>query len=312
MSKSRGPAQGFIPIEVHSRNATFAGTKFDNRFINFERRTCGIILVDASILKSLGSSFGAPGFDLLGNPMGGTAILIDYNFVLMCNHSFKSLMLSAGSSAMAAGKVTIVFNNEVTKASVDTQLPIAETNRPFAKLRGDQLAWTGTDDSECNEDFAIVKIEWNGKDFHKIHKSARLPDPSFNSTSLKGSKICTLMQYSSRRPVRGMNKTGFSNHVAMGTVTEINQSPPDNFCTKKKDYYAYAEHTAVQGSSGSGVYNDNGELVGILCGGGVLNQKSQIYFLPLDYIYKCKQKSNGIEAGEHLKNIYKTNKPGWP
>lgn len=312
MSKGKGPAKGFIPIEVHSANAAFPGTKYDAKFINFERRTCGIILVDSSVLKSLGSSFGAPGFDLLGNSMGGTAVLIDFNFVLMCNHSFKSLMLSAGSSAMAAGKVTIVFNNEVTKVTVDTKTPSAETNRPFAKLRGDQLAWTGTNDSECNEDFAIVKIEWNGADFHKIHKSARLPDPSFSSSSLMGTKVCTLMQYSSKRPVKGMTKTGFSNHVAMGKVTAINQSPPDSMCSKKKDCYAFTEHTAVQGSSGSGVYNEKGELVGILCGGGILNNKSQIYFLPLDFIYNCKQKANGIEAGEHLKNIFKANKPGWP
>ncbi|HSD62289.1 MAG TPA: hypothetical protein VLB50_00765, partial [Ignavibacteriaceae bacterium] len=91
--------KGYSPIEINSANAAFPGTKFDSKFIKFEKRTCGVVVVDKAAfnaatasLNSLGrGSAGASGFDLVGDPMVDTAILIDYNYVLMCNHSFKSI-----------------------------------------------------------------------------------------------------------------------------------------------------------------------------------------------------------------------------
>lgn len=303
-------AKGFSPIEVNSANASFNGTKFDKAFVTFQKRVCGAVLVDKSVMSSLGAGFAAPGFDLTGAPMGGTAILIDYNYILMCNHSFRAITLSAGNSGMQNKLVTVVFNNEITAATVDTKTPVAETNRPFAYLRGDLEAYIGTNDSECNEDFAIVKIEWNGADFHKIHRSAKLAPPTFSASSLNGKNVCTLLQYSASRPVSTMPKTSFSTHVAMGPVTAVSQSPPLDSCTTKMSVYGYAEHNATQGSSGSAVFNEAGELVGMLCGGGNLNNKRQIFFLPLDAIYNCKQALRGITAGQHLTNIYNyTNKP---
>lgn len=313
--------KGYTPIEINSRNASFPGTKFDAAFTKFEKRTCGIVVVDkaalnaaTSGLNSLGrGTAGTSGFDLMGDPMVDTAILIDYNFVLMCNHSFKSISMTLGNSGMQNGNVRVVFNNEFTAGTVDTNTPAAETNRPFAKLRGDLQAWTGTNDDICNEDFAIVKIEWNGADFHKIQKSAHLIDPSFNSDTLVGKKVCTFMQYSSQRPVSSIPGTAFSTHVAMGQVLAVKQSPVTAICSSRKNCYVYAEHIAVSGSSGGGVYNENGELLGILCVGDIYyNSKRVIAFLPLDYIYNCKQAAYGTEAGQHLKNIYNTNKPGWP
>ncbi len=313
--------KGYSPIEINSRDASFAGTKFDANFIKFEKRTCGVVVVDKTAfnaatasLNSLGrGTAGASGFDLMGDPMVDTAILIDYNFVLMCNHSFKSIAMAIGNSGMAAGNVRVVFNNEFTAATVDTGTPAIESNRPFAKLRGDLMAFTGTSDDICQEDFAIVKIDWNGSDFQKIQKSARLIDPAFNSDTLMGKKVCTFMQYSSKRPVSGISGTAFSTNVAMGPVVEIKQGPSTSECPTKKNCYIYVEHNAISGSSGGGVYNEIGQLVGILCMGNIYhNSKRIIAFLPLDYIYNCKQVAYGIEAGQHLKNIYNTNKPGWP
>ncbi len=316
-----GLAKGYSPIEINSKDAFFPGTKFDSKFTKFEKRNCGIVSIKkaafdaaAANLNSLGrGQAGTSGFDLTGDPMVDTAILIDYNFVLMCNHSFQSIATVMGNTAMKNGDVRVFFNNEFTAASADTHHPVAETNRPFAKLRGDLQAWTGTDDNICNEDFAIVKIEWNGADFHKINKSARMVDPSFNSDNLVGKKVCTFMQYSSRLPVNSNSRTSFSTHVAMGTVLEVKQGPRTRECTAHKNYYVYVEHNATSGSSGGGVYNENGELIGILCIGDIYYQKKRIIaFLPLDYIYKCKRVAYGIEAGQHLKNIFNTNKPGWP
>lgn len=302
MSNGKGPAKGYTPVEVHSANAFFPGTKFDKAFVTFQRRVCGVILVDKSVFESVGAKIS--GYDLTGAVMTGVAVLIDYNYILMCNHTFKSISTAGGNSAMSSGKVKVVFFNEITAATVDTKNPSAESNRPFALLRGDLEAWVGTNDSECNEDFAIVKIEWNGADFHKIQRSVKLPPPGFSSSSLTGKNICTILQYSASRPVPSLPKTSFSTHVAMGPVTAINQSPSDEFCSNKKSIYAYAEHNATFGSSGSPVLNEAGELVGILCGGGTLNSKRQMYFLPLDQVYGCKQVSRGITAGQHLTNIY--------
>ena len=131
-----------------------------------------------------------------------------------------------GNTAMKNGDVRVFFNNEFTAASADTHHPVAETNRPFAKLRGDLQAWTGTDDNICNEDFAIVKIEWNGgKTFVGLISQQEWFDPSFNSDNLVGKKVCTFMQYSSRLPVNSNSRTSFSTHVAMGTVLEVKQGP---------------------------------------------------------------------------------------
>jgi len=289
-------------MEVNSANAFFPGTKFDKAFTTFQRRVCGVVLVDKSIFDATGARI--PGYDLIGSVMTGAAVLIDFNYILMCNHTFKSISTAGGNSAMRDGKVKVVFFNEITAATVDSKNPVAETNRPFCLLRGDLEAWVGTNDSECNEDFAIVKIEWNGADFHKIQRSVKLPPPSFSASSLTGKNVCTILQYSASRPVASITKTSYSTHVAMGAVTALNQSPSDEFCSSKKSIYAFAEHNATFGSSGSAVLNEAGELVGILCGGGTLNGKRQIYFLPLDQIYSCKQVSKGITAGQHLTNIF--------
>ncbi len=299
MSNGSGPGKGFLPIEINSRNAFFPHTKFDNKFIKAHKKTCGIVTVDQAAINSLGTGFSAPGFDLVGNPMSGTAILIDWGYVLMRNHFFKSISMTVGNSGMENHKVRVVFNNEITAASLNLPHPSAEAERPTAYLRGDVYAWTGTNDSECEEDFAIVRIDWGkNHDFDKIGITARLQDPSnAKSSDLMDKKLCTFMQYSASRPVKINSKTSFSTHVAMGPVTAVDQSPPDDSCPNKKKCYAYIENTATPGSSGGGVFNEKGELVAIVCGGGYLNKKRQTYILPLEYIYKCKAKYYGTESG---------------
>ena len=99
----------------------------------------------------------------------------------------------------------------------------------------------------------------------------------------------------------------------MGPVTAVDESPVTNECPGgKQKCYTYIEHLSRSGSSGGGVYNESGELVAILCGGGYLNGKTQTFILPLEYIYSCKQKAHGTEAGQHLINLYNGNKGRFP
>lgn len=304
--------KGFYPIEVNSGNASFPGTKFNSKFIQAQKKTCGIVVVDQNALNASGGS--VSGFDLLTNPMVDTAILIDFGYVLMCNHSFRSISGSIGNEGMKRGEVKVFFNNEYTARTVDTNNPVPETGRPFAKLRGDVFTWVGTGDDTCNEDFAIVRIEWNGNDFDKIGITAHLEDPAKSkAASLMGKNLCTIMQYSTTRPVKTNSKTYFSTHVAMGSVTAVDQGPVVNECPSgKQKYYVYVEHLSRSGSSGGGVYNEAGELVAILGGGGYLNGKTQTFVLPLEYIYKCKQMAFGTAAGDHLKHLYDSNKGRFP
>lgn len=318
----KGAPKGFSPKEVNSSDAFFPGTKYDAKFIKAQKKTCGIVVINETALNaalqginSLGKgTAGTSGFDLLSQPMNDTAILIDWGYVLMCNHSFQSIAQTLGNNGMKNGDVKVIFNNEVTAGTADTPNPVAESNRPFAKLRGDIFAWVGTGDDICKEDFAIVRIEWNGNDFDKIGITARLEDPATSkAASLTGKNLCTFMQYASTRPVKSNSKTFFSTQVAMGAVTAVDQSPVTEGCPGgKQKFYTYIEHLSRSGSSGGGVYNESGELVAILCGGGYLNGKTQTFILPLEYIYSCKQKAYGTEAGQHLKNLYNGNKGRFP
>jgi hypothetical protein len=324
MSNGRGTGapKGFTPKEVNSRDAFFPGTKFDAKFVQAQKKTCGIVVINETALNAAlsglnsmgGGTAGTSGFDLMSVPMNDTAILIDFGYVLMCNHSFKSIAQVMGNSGMKNGDVKVIFNNEVTAGTADTPNPAPETNRPFAKLRGDVFAWVGTGDDTCKEDFAIVRIEWNGNDFDKIGITAHMEDPAKSkAASLNGKKLCTFLQYSSNRSVRSNSKTYFSTQVAMAAVTAVDEAPITRECPSgKQKIYTYIEHLSRSGSSGGGVFNEAGELVAILCGGGYLNGKTQTFILPLEYIYACKQVSHGTEAGQHLKNLYNSNKGRFP
>jgi hypothetical protein len=290
---------GFTPLPVNSKKARFKGTRFDKDYIKFHQRFSGALVMTMADFKAQNFPPGnLHSLDLADDVFMGSAVLIDFNLILMCLHTLQPL----SNSMMAQNQLRVVFNNDILASDADNAKgPFgSEQPRPFAFVRADKAAFIGRDTTD--EDFAIVAIEWNKRgdqeDFHLVGKSAVLPSPSFDRTSLEGKRCAAFLQYSKMKQAKGLHQ--FSGHVAQGPVEGTNQShekaDPDVVGNR-----VWVNVEARFGSSGSGFYNEDGELVGVL-GGGIAGGRT--FFLPLDVIYASKNKAFGREAGEVLKSIF--------
>jgi hypothetical protein len=296
-----------ITYHVNSKKNISSKDVFNWNFIQREKKQTGAIVVTKELagkIRSGGISSPFAGFDLLKNDLVGSCVLIDYNYILMCMHTFTSF----SSTEMAQNQVYVVFNNEYTQSTVDTSNPKAETNRPFAYLRGDLDWWGPTNTDQCNEDFALVPIKWNNRagvdDFHLLNHMAALPDPrSGNAIITVGQSVCCLESYSSKQQVEDSLKEPFANYASYSEVSTLNQGPMVEACTLgKQKIYALAGFYSCFGSSGSPVYNTSGVLVGII-GGKV---RTESFFLPLDKIYNCQSigHQEKISTADKIRNIY--------
>jgi hypothetical protein len=290
---------GFTPTPVNSKKLKFSGSSFDPSYIAFHKRFSGAVVQDRADLDASGlpaSSLFA--LDLGNDVFRGSAILIDFNFILMALHTFVGF----SSGEMRKKQIRVVFRNDLTAATADNTSPpfSPEAPRPFAFLRGDQQAFVGR--SQDEEDFAIVKIEWNVRggvpDFQLIGKSAVLPPPSFSSASLVGTDVASFLQYSRTKQVASSNLPLFSGQVAHGKVKAIGQSMKTQFSATAPNRLL-VEVLARFGSSGSGLYNAKGELIGVLNGG-----LSDTFFLPIDVIYASTNVAFGKQAGQALREIF--------
>jgi hypothetical protein len=307
--------KGFAPIPVNSKKNILSTDPFNWDFVQREKKQSGALIVTAALgnnTRSSGVKNPFAGFDVMQNDFVASCVLIDYNYILMCFHSF----LSFSDGDMRKKDVHIIFANEYTQGSIDTTNPKPELKRPMAFLRGD-LGWWGAEGAnQCKDDFALVQIEWNKSngtddDIHMFGRMAELPDPAtFNSSSLLDKKVGCILQYAPDQPVQQSLKDQFSNHVAWGKVTKLNQAPKIEECLYGKDpLYAYAEFRSRFGSSGSGVYNTSGEIVGILVG----MSGYQTFFLPLDKIYQSlslgsKEKITTMQKMQNIYDYRKANK----
>ncbi len=240
--------------------------------------------------------------DLVGEIQLGAAILIDFNHVLMCLHT----LVGFPNSAMAKHQIKVVFNNDVIASKADSSSPPfpSETPRPFCFLRGDIGAFVGSGESQ--EDFAIVQIDWhqtNGvDDFHLIGKSAVLAPPTFDRKSLQGKRVAAIQQFSDAKQVLNAQskKQMFSGHISQGLVTGIDKEVSTRSGSTAANR-ATTNQTSIFGASGSGVYNEDGELVGVLNGGG---GGVGVFFFPLDLIYASTNVAFGVAAGDKLRAIF--------
>jgi hypothetical protein len=278
-STVRGPLNA-TPRLVNSQLYT-TSQGYTRAMIATEQKSAGTITFDPSINTGVGT---APGQDVNGNPMTGSAVLVDYNYILTCAHCVDSVFLGAGPAAMASGKVWVQFNNEFTAASADTATKVMEPSRPFANFRADLEVWGGT---SCDLDYALVKIEWPPtSSISLVGHMPTLPDPgTFSASALKGKSALFIGQYTHDTSV-SPPKTVMSTHCAMSVVTNTGVSKTWDGCGSASPP-AYGEFTlgvGVPGPSGSGVYdlvNGQVRLVGIF-GNGFGSMR---YFVTLDQMY---------------------------
>ncbi len=214
--------------------------------------------------------------------MTGSAVLVDFNYVLMCAHTLDSIFAAVGAAAMTNGKVWVTFSNELTAATVDTASPQKEPTRPFANLRADLESWGGT---ACDLDYALVKIEWPSNGGSIAGPMPTLPDPdTFHDTELKGKPVLFLGQYAvDTKPALPIMST----HVAMSPVTDTGVNHIWKDCTQDSPpaYAQFSLEVTRAGPSGGGVYDLKGgkvRLVGTFSKSDAMGNK---YFLPLDRMY---------------------------
>jgi len=217
----------------------------------------------------------------------------------MCAHSLASF----SDSDMRKELVDVIFFNEWDNP--DSKSPAVHPTRPWAKLRGDLETYLGSS-SDRDADFAIVQIKWNSAaDYGFINHMARLPDPAtINQASLMGKNLATIQQYTSRVQIKGNRATHFSIHSGTGPVTEVNAQPSLKSAAK----YAFLNTWSTHGSSGSGVFDQDGTLVGIVGGAEAANDPKHaedIFFLPMDMVYASTFVTRGtVSAGQKMKDIY--------
>ncbi|MFZ5897508.1 MAG: hypothetical protein ACOY0T_41045 [Myxococcota bacterium] len=298
MAKPKRPT-GYQPTPVNSKTIKFSGTRFDKSYIAFHKRFSGAIVMSRADFDAQGFPAGnLHSLDLVNDVFLGSAILIDFNFILMALHTLQPFPLSA----MKNSQIRVVFSNDLDAATADNTKPpfTSQQPRPFAFLRGDSEAFVGKSTDE--EDFAIVKIDWNQRggvpDFQLVGKSAVLAPPTFNRTSLTGKSVASFLQYSGTKQIASSGLPLFSGHVAQGKVTDINKSLGTSFGTTAANRVV-AALGARFGSSGSGFYNEDGELVGVLGGG-----TNGTFFLPIDVIYASTNVAFKRQAGQVLKDIF--------
>jgi len=298
MTKPKRPS-GALPIPVNSKTIKFSGSRFDKDYIAFHKRFSGAIVMSRADFDAQGFPPGnLHSLDLASDVFLGSAILIDFNFILMTLHTLQPLPVSA----MAKQQLRVVFGNDLDAATADSGKPSfnSQQPRPFAFLRGDVQAFSGKSTDE--EDFSIVKIDWNLRsgvpDFQLIGKSAVLSPPTFSRASLAGADVASFLQYSGSKQIASSGLALFSGHVAHGKVTDVGKSLSTSFGQTAANRVV-AGLTARFGSSGSGFYNADGELIGVLGGGTV-----GTFFLPIDVIYASTNVSFGRPAGQVMKEIF--------
>jgi hypothetical protein len=267
------------PRLVNSQRFTLSGG-FTRAMLDKEKKCAGIVTYDPAVAPVPPDSQ-----DLNGFPMTGSAVLVDYNYVLMCGHTLDGIFGGLGSAAMANGKVWVVFSNEVTAATVDTSTPQKEPTRPFANLRGDLEVWQG---NTCDLDYALVKIEWPANGGSIAGPMPTLPDPAaFHDTELQGQPVLFIGQYSPAPVVPRPGLPTMSTHAAMSPVTNTGVSTSLASCAGPSPpaYAQFSLEVVIGGPSGGGVYGLKGgqvRLVGIFSRSDNQGRK---YFLPLDRIY---------------------------
>jgi hypothetical protein len=300
------------PVPVNSQQAKKI-SKFPWDFIQKEKKAVCALCVDKSIDFGIGAA--APGIDLKGNSYAGSGVLIDYFYILCAGHSFQPIQ----DNWMRNKQAWAIFNNEYTEASLKAGKPQPEPIRPFAYLRGD-IEWVGNLDCGADEDFALVRIEWHEdparkgyeSDYHLINHMADIRHiKTFNSDGLKGTDVCCIENYS-QSP--GMSNTAkpFHLHAAASPITG-DKKKNETCTTPKQNMYYPTDILTTDGSSGSPMYNNKasadkknkGQLLGINIWG--YNTERKIHFLPLDYMYTDKFKSNrtGRTAKDIFDQIYK-------
>jgi hypothetical protein len=296
---------GYDPIPVNSKKITAKMAPFTPSFIATRKKCIGAIIISNSNLRDeleqMASAGSIAGRDLKDNGFIGTCILIDYNFILLCAHTIDTLF-SLGKQHMTDKKILAVFNNEHTKGSVDTSSPVAETNRPYAIIRGDLDACDG---GINDDDGGLLKIEWpSDLEYGKVGYMARLPHPDdIKAADLNKKSVCCIEQFSmvSRSGKFSKRKDCiYSLHAAQGKVYLTDQSIKTiESPTGKASHYCRAAFSGTFGGSGSGIFNLDGELVG--------NFVAAEAFLPLDKVY------SNPKTGPKLKQIYayRAQREGW-
>jgi hypothetical protein len=298
---------GYDPIPVNSNKIPQNMKPFTQNFIQTQKRCIGAIIINNNQLRdeleNLTATGGLAGRDLKANGFIGSCVLIDYNYIFLCAHTIDSLFTSIGASKMKDKKIIVVFNNEYTKGTVDSSSPVAESNRPFAYIRGDIEALDG---GTHEDDAGLLKIEWPTSDeYVKVNFMARLAHPkNFNASSLINTRVCCIEQYSEVSRAGKFNSRKeciYSTNASQGKVSlkdvaiRTTESP-----TGKAPHYCKGAFSGTFGGSGSGVFNLDNELVG--------NFVAAESFLPIDRAY------NNPKIGQKLKDIYtyRAAREGWP
>jgi hypothetical protein len=290
---------------------------FTKSEVQYGKRFAGCVVITEADYNASGKPHTGR-WDLKNNVQIGSATLIDYNYVIMCLHTYETIKTFQDNN-----QALVIFYNEITSATAGLPGPNrkAESTRPFCYLKGDIEAYVGTNNDYMNEDFAIVKIEWNANDFALVVKDVsgnqKLPKFTGPSETLSGKlnsskEVAYIQQYSHEVQIKSDLWTHMSTHFGWGDVVQTDQQPAN----KSMSIYAYTYILSKVGASGSPVYNDKMEIIGIVVG----SQSSYSVFLPLDYIYKCTYKSTikyykgiGISGGEILSSIHSSRKAneGW-
>jgi hypothetical protein len=183
----------------------------------------------------------------------GSGVLIYYNLVLTCAHCLDKVI--ATFPDYSENNTMVVFNEEYTAASVDSNARVIEANQLTAKLS--KVIESG---SSFDTDYALWLIRWVSLPV--------IPELLLTNRAPRITEQVLVFQHPLGEPTQ----------VSAGEVSAINQPREQNFGT---EVHAYAFYKSFAGSSGGGVFDQHGRLLGI-CGGATGQTNS--FFIQLNKI----------------------------
>ncbi len=229
----------------------------------------------------------------------GSGTLIHNRVVLTAAHVLEDMR--ATHPNFLDTEIQVTFNWEYTQQTVNTKSPVPSPNRPWAKVK--KVIEEG---SKYNVDYALLLIEWVSPG---LPNPVGTPAPIANRTPRLGENVLAV-QHPPSPPKKGdfvFPPPGTSvrlyecpTQVSAGDVYDLFQAPfGDQAC-------AYAFFYGDHGSSGGGVFDTNGQLLGVIGGGN--EAEGMAFFVQMDKIVaKSARVRQFIHIGQQIPTWFPAN-----